>query len=102
MVKSMSSQKKGHAYSFLGGDKLTKMGAAWFVSYAYYDHVDQAHLNWQLVGHKTRVSVYKATVSYHRYWLDRIMKMKKLESNHIGLTAKKIKQQSEDVMDATW
>lgn len=102
VVKPNASKKKEHAYSFFGGGKLAKMGAAWFVSYAYYDHIDQTHTNWHLVETKTRISMYRASISYHRYWLDRIMKMKKMETNHIGLTAKQIKQQAEEVMAEAW
>ena len=30
-----------HHFSFAGGELLSKIGAAWFVSYAYYDKIDK-------------------------------------------------------------
>ena len=39
-----------HNFSFAGGDILSKMGATWFVSYAYYDRVDKNHRNWDRVS----------------------------------------------------
>ncbi len=30
-----------HNFSFEGGEILTGMGASWFVSYAYYQHIDK-------------------------------------------------------------
>ena len=30
-----------HNFSFEGGEILTGMGASWFVSYAYYQHINK-------------------------------------------------------------
>lgn len=32
--------KKRHAFNFPGGEKLTSIGASFFVSYLYSEHVD--------------------------------------------------------------
>ena len=80
------------------------MGASWFVSYTYHDHVDATHLNWNRVATNTRISLYGKTFSYHRYWLDKIMVMdaQKLEKNQIGLTALEVKRMAEAVQKKDW
>ena len=32
---------KGHEFNFEGGELLTPIGAAWFVSFAYHEYVDK-------------------------------------------------------------
>lgn len=75
-----------HQFDFEGGRDLTSMGATWFVSYAYYDHIDRTHDNWK--KYARRASVYERTRRYHKDWLERILKMnpKNLAKNTIGLT----------------
>ena len=53
-----------HAFSCYGGKLLQRMGASWFVSYAYHKHVDAKHLNWNRVATKMRVSLYDKSFSY--------------------------------------
>ena len=77
----MTSVSSGrHVFSFEGGDKLTTIGATFFVSYLYHQHIDSAHNNWaKIKTQRSRISTIKRTESYHRAWLERIADMK--ESN---------------------
>ncbi len=82
-----------HPFFFNGGEELTTMGATWFVSYSWYDHIDKSHKNWRNVStFNNRISVYRRTISYHSYWLNQIIKMKlcNLEKNTIGLKGSQI------------
>lgn len=77
-----------HTFLFDGGEDLTTLGAAWFVSYSWYKNVDKTHTNWQNVStYNTRISTYNRTQSYHTYWLKQIIHMneKNLDKNTIGL-----------------
>ena len=66
-----------HNFSFAGGDILSKMGATWFVSYAYYDRVDKNHRNWDRVSTAaSRTSRYIAGIPYHKEWLQEVLVMK--------------------------
>ncbi len=77
-----------HTFNFDGGEKLTTMGAVWFVSYCWYNKVDKTHLNWKNIStYTTRISVYRITEAYHNYWLEKIIQMNEnnLNKNTIGL-----------------
>lgn len=79
-----------HGFAFDGGDRLSAMGATWFVSYAYYDRVDPNHKNWEKVSTaKNRIGQYNSTHRYHKAWLEEVLKMNpaNLNKNSIGLTA---------------
>lgn len=94
-----------HAFSFYGGDLLGRMGAAWFVSYIYFKRVNNCHVSWREIGTaQTRIKWYERSMSYHRYWLDKIFSMdeKRLETNTLGLTAIQIKNMAIKVMSAEW
>ena len=82
-----------HDFSFAGGDRLRKIGASWFVSYAYYEHNHPTHLNWQKVKtYRTRLSTYRNTRKYHMDWLKEVLNMdfNNLSKNTIGLSAKEV------------
>jgi hypothetical protein len=85
---------KAHNFNFDGGERLSKIGATWFVSYLFYNKRDKTHFNWNKVGHKSRISVFNRTGVYHSYWLQEILNMndKKLDTNEIELTAEQVKQ----------
>lgn len=94
-----------HAFAFYGGELLNKMGAAWFVSYAYHEHVDATHENWNRTATASgRIRRYNNTFSYHRYWLDKVMTMndQNLAKNTIGLTPREIKDMANAVMSENW
>ena len=77
-----------HAYKFNGGEELTTMGAAWFVSYYWYNAVDKEHKNWQCVStYRERISAFNRTKHFHEYWLEQITKMneRNLDKNAIKL-----------------
>ena len=93
-----------HAFSCYGGKLLQRMGASWFISFAYHKYIDAKHLNWNRVATKMRISVYDKSFSYHRYWLDKVMSMddKLLKTNKIGLTAIQVKDMAKKVMSKDW
>ncbi|MBQ8239124.1 MAG: hypothetical protein IJZ39_13375 [Oscillospiraceae bacterium] len=91
-----------HNFSFAGGDILSKMGATWFVSYAYYDKVDKNHTNWNRVSTaSSRSSKYVSSVSYHKDWLSEVLVMKdeNLSKNTIGLDAGQVKAMTREILD---
>ena len=90
-----------HDFSFAGGDILTRMGAAWFVSYAYYDIIDKTHKNWAGVStSQSRISSYERGRSFHKHWLCEILSMNplRLEKNTIGLSARRIKTMAKELL----
>ena len=93
-----------HAFAFYGGNLLRRIGASWFVSFAYHKHVDAGHLNWNRVSVKMRSSIYEKSFSYHRYWLDKIMSMndRLLDTNKLGLTSLQVKDMAGKVMSKAW
>ncbi len=93
------------AYDSLdGGVYLNTMSASWFVSYSWYDKVDSAHTNWRMVKestYKSRISVYKRTQSYHKYWLKQIASMSEnnLNTNTIGLSGRRIIDMANELLN---
>lgn len=93
--------REGHTFNLAGGDELTTMGAAWFVSYCYYIHVNKNHLNWNAVStYKNRISVFNNSTPYHKYWLKEVLNMNtnKLNKNSLGLNGNDIKKMSEELL----
>ena len=91
-----------HNFSFVGGDVLSKMGAAWFVSYAYYDRIDKNHTNWNRVSTaSSRISKYVSSTDYHKDWLHEVLVMKdeNLNKNTIGLDAWQVKAMAKKILD---
>lgn len=91
-----------HNFSFVGGDILSKMGATWFVSYAYYDRVDKNHRNWDRISTAaSRISRYIAGISYHKEWLQEVLLMKdaNLSKNTLGLDARQVKTMAKEILD---
>ena len=90
-----------HTFSFEGGDDLTTMGATWFVSYCYYNHIDSSHRNWEKVSTaSSRASVYSRTSHYHKFWLTEILKMSdaNLNKNSLNLDAFEIKRMTKELL----
>ena len=74
--------------------KLHSMGVAWFVSYAYYIHVDKSHDNWQRTNTVAmRKRFYASTTEHHVEWLREVLDIRPagLSRNTIGLSAAEIK-----------
>ncbi len=89
-------------FSFQREDFLRKIGATWFVSYAYHEHIDKQHRNWEKVSTlPLRTSYYSKTRQYHAGWLRHIefMSDAKLARNTLGLTAVEVKEMAHKVLN---
>ena len=90
-----------HPFHFDGGGYLTTIGACWFVSFAYYEHIDKTHTAWRNVTTcSARKSTYNNKRAYHRYWLEQILKMNdiNLKKNSLHLTAAEVKTMAEQLL----
>ena len=90
-----------HTFTFDGGEKLTTMGAGWFVSYCYHRHLDKAHNNWDRISTVARrSSVYRRTTNMHNYWLRQVLNMSddNLNKNTLGLNATTIKDMAKKLL----
>lgn len=90
-----------HNFSFPGGEILARIGASWFVSYAYYQKIDATHLNWNRVSTtRTRISYYQSGSPYHVTWLNEVLGMNpaNLNKNTIGLDAQQIKRMAQEIL----
>lgn len=93
---------EGHEFNLEGGAMLTQMGATWFVSYAYYEKIDNTHLNWKKVSTtQTRISTYNRSRYYHKYWLQEVVRMNetKLNRNSILLSAAETKVMAKRLLE---
>ncbi|MBR1640236.1 MAG: hypothetical protein IJ688_12695 [Treponema sp.] len=89
---------KKHGFNFNGGDLFSKMGATWFISYSYYEKIDNTHLNWRCVSTwEKRKSTYNRTREYHEYWIKEVLNMDniKLQTNKLGIVPKNTKKMAE-------
>jgi hypothetical protein len=87
-----------HVYNFDGGEKLTSMGATWFVSYLYHKKIDKNHVKWEKFA--SRRSTFEGTEMYHKDWLEHVLNMsdEKLNTNDIGLKAPEIKRMAKELL----
>ena len=84
-----------HPFNFLGGAELSKMGATWFVCYAYYEFIDSNYMAWANVKTAlSRSSMYKRTRGYHKFWLERVLEMddERLNTNKLDVEAQETKK----------
>lgn len=91
-----------HNFSFKGGEILTGIGASWFVSYAYYQHIDKEHTNWDRVATtQPRISKYNKGKDFHKAWLQEIVNMNPLylSKNTIGLSSTDIKRMANELLE---
>ena len=94
----------GHDYNFDGGEILSRIGAAWFVSYAYYNIVDKTHTDWNCNITKnslnSRKSKYNNSTFYHKEWLLEVLKMEQLDKhpNAVGLCSTEIKDMARKIL----
>ena len=91
-----------HNFSFEGGEILAGMGASWFVSYAYYEIIDNTHTNWaRVTTTQPRLSKYNKGKVFHKGWLEEVLKMnpKNLNKNTIGLDATCVKRMAKEILD---
>lgn len=94
-------------------EEFTTMGATWFVSYSYYQHIDSKHKHWENVGYDNRISKYNQTknlcvkiddneIYLHKYYLQKVLEMndKRLNKNKISLCAKDTKRMAQEIIDS--
>ncbi|MGI6593704.1 MAG: hypothetical protein ACOX24_01275 [Christensenellales bacterium] len=89
---------RNHNFSFDGGEILSRISAAFFVSYAYYEKIDSSHIAWKEAPYtensrNSRLSKYRNSRHYHEGWLHEVMKMEQLDRvpNKCGLNSYQIK-----------
>ena len=90
-----------HSFSFEGGEKLTTMGATWFVAYCYYDKIDKSERRWSKVSTaSSRASVYRNTTEFHKFWLHRVLEMSDLNlaTNTLGISAREVKAMARQLL----
>lgn len=90
-----------HTFSFEGGEKLTTIGATFFVSYLYYRHVDATHRNWESIKTKTsRISTITNSEQYYRSWLECVVGMidANLNRNTLGLDGTTVKKMARAIL----
>lgn len=93
-------RKDRHVFSFDGGDKLTTIGATFFVSYLYYLYVDTTHRNWASIKTQhSRISAINHSEAYYRPWLSHIQNMSdaNLNRNTLGLEGPAIKAMAQAI-----
>ena len=81
--------------------ELNRIGASWFVSYAYYEKFDKTHRNWEYVSTlTTRINGYNRNKQYHRIWLEEILQIKdyRLGLNKLGLSASDVKKMARELL----
>ena len=79
---------KKHDYNFPGGNHLRRIGASYYVCYLYGINIDINETRWQQV--KTREFRNKLIAKHAGFcssWLEKILKMEKVGTNSMGLTA---------------
>jgi hypothetical protein len=89
------TNSRRHAFDFEGGEQLTTIGATFFVSYLYHQHVDSTHRNWNSIKtQKSRISTINRSESYHLVWLSYISNMSdtNLNKNTLGLDGVTVKK----------
>ena len=92
---------KCHPFNFDGGEELSHMGATWFVSFAYYTHVDRTHRIWESVKTSgSRRSIFNRTNGYHKYWLNQVLAMEntRLNTNSLGITGAETKRMAREIL----
>jgi hypothetical protein len=86
----------------MSSDPLKSMGVSWFVSYAYYTHIDKSHDNWErnIRTVKERTGVFNRTSQYHKLWLKEIICMNenRLRTNKIKLSSKQVKEMARELL----
>lgn len=113
----MTITKEKHSFNFVGGDKLSSMGATWFVLYHYYKTSDSSYDKWKEKSEnsaKIRLSTYEKEVgkrlsdygkesecamefgdcSIVEYWLEKIQEMDdcNLDKSNFNVTPEEVKR----------
>jgi hypothetical protein len=91
-----------HDFSFSGGGILSRIGATWFVSYAYYETIDKFHMNRRKVSTaQSLISKYHSGKEYHKVWLNEVPTMNpvNLNKNIIDLDAQQVKMMAREILE---
>lgn len=94
--------KKRHAFNFPGGEQLTSIGASFFVSYLYSEHVDSTHCRWKSIATKnSRVRTIIRSKQHHCSWLKRVDQMSdaNLSKNALGLGGAEVKVMARAILN---
>ena len=89
-------------YAFGGEEQLKKIGATWFVSYAYYEYIDKSHMNWDRISTVSfRISVYNSSRCYHKGWLQQVLNMDygRIGTNSLGVSTSETKRMAQELLD---
>lgn len=100
-MNSGARSKGRHTFDFEGGEKLTTIGATFFVSYLYSQSIDSRHSNWERIStRRSRISTIKSSERYHCTWLARISSMSdaNLSKNTLGLEGTEVKAMARAVL----
>lgn len=90
------------SYAFGGEEQLKKIGATWFVSYAYYEYLDKSHRNWDSISTVSfRVSVYNSNRCYHKSWLQQVLNMDygRIGTNTLGVSPLETKRTAQELLE---
>lgn len=90
--------KKDILNKFEGERILRTMGVSWFISYMWYNVIDNNHDNWKYVPTtQTRINAYERGKKHHKLWLSQItyMSVNNLNQNKIGIPGRLIKEMAE-------
>ncbi|MET0016469.1 hypothetical protein [Oscillibacter sp.] len=90
-----------HDFNFEHGEILGRIGASWYVSYAYNKYYDPSHDNFKRVGSwKSRASNYNSSLELEKYFMEQIVAMssEKLSTNRIGLSGNEVLQMARVVL----
>lgn len=95
----------GHEFNFEGGEILRSIGAARFVSHAYYIYIDNKHRSWNnhefsRLSVQSRTNNYNKSKQYHIGWLNEVLKMQQLDKhkNKCGLKSTQIKIMAAEIL----
>ena len=91
-----------HAFSFDGGKELSRIGATWFITYAYAEKIDPTERRWlNSATHASRASNYKQAAQWHQYWYTEVTKMSesRLNKNEIGVSGVEAKKMAHKLVE---
>lgn len=91
-----------HDFSFVGGNILSKIGATFFVSYLFYNIIDDSHDDWKNIKTaSSRISKINSSKMYHKIWLEQVLLMndRLLERNTIGLMGFRTKEMANIILN---
>lgn len=80
---------KKHSFNCIAGDKLSRIGASFFVIYLYNDRIDSTKDEWKVIKtNQTRIAKMNDNKCYWNDWINEIKKMdpQKLGSNTMGVS----------------